>query len=179
MSLPRPIAHVGMTVTDVRQAVKWYCEVLGFEAMGPPVEVSSDDGHAGAVAGDVFGPRFRSFRQAHLASANGVAIELFEFVEPATERRADNFEYWKTGIFHLCLVAPDIDELAERIARSGGRRRTAQVWEMWPGEPYRTCYCEDPFGNVIELYSHSHERTYANRNGPGVPAAIVACREAS
>lgn len=164
MSPPRPIAHVGVTVTDLDVAIDWYCSVLGFDPIAAPVEVSSEDGHAGAVATDVFGPRLGRFRQAHLASANGVALELFEFIEPRSERRADNFEYWKTGIFHLCVVAPDIEELASRIAESGGCRRTSRVWEMWPGEPYRTCYCEDPFGNIIELYSHSHERTYANRD---------------
>lgn len=168
MSALRPIAHVGMTVTDLDQAMDWYCGVLGFEPIGPAAEVAADDGHAGTVAADVFGPRLGRFRQAHLASANGVAIELFEFLDPPTEPRRDNFDYWKTGIFHLCLLAPDIDELAARIAASGGRQRTSRVWEMWPGEPYRTCYCEDPFGNVIELYSHSHERTYANRGGARV-----------
>jgi catechol 2,3-dioxygenase-like lactoylglutathione lyase family enzyme len=163
MTVLRPIAHIGITVTDLPRAIDWYCDVLGFELIAPAVEVSAADGHAGTVAADVFGPRLARFRQAHLASANGVAVELFEFLDPPSEPRDDNFEYWKTGIFHLCVVAPDIDQLAVRIANAGGRRRTSRVWEMWPGEPYRTCYCEDPFGNVIELYSHRHERVYANR----------------
>jgi catechol 2,3-dioxygenase-like lactoylglutathione lyase family enzyme len=163
VSGPRPIAHVGMTVTDLDRAVEWYCDVLGFEPIGTPVEVTTGDGHGGAVAADVFGPGCRRFRLAHLASANGTALELFQFIEPRSRPRPDNFEYWMTGLFHLCLVAPDIDDLAERISSTGGRRRTSRVWEMFPGEPYRTCYCEDPFGNVLELYSHSHERTYANR----------------
>ncbi len=38
------------------------------------------------------------------------------------------------------------------------------MWELFPGEPYRCCYCEDPFGNVVELYSHGHERVWANRS---------------
>jgi catechol 2,3-dioxygenase-like lactoylglutathione lyase family enzyme len=164
MTALRPIAHIGITVPDLSEAIDWYCDVLGFEAIGPAVEVRVDDGHAGTVAADVFGPRLGRFRQAHLASANGVALELFEFLEPPSEPRLDNFEYWRTGVFHICLLAPDIEELEERIVESGGLRRTSQVWEMWPGEPYRTCYCEDPFGNVIELYSHSHERTYSNRS---------------
>ena len=58
-----------------------------------------------------------------------------------------------------------IEELAQRIAEAGGRMRSSRVWPVFEGEPYRTCYCEDPFGNVVELYSHSHERTYANRDG--------------
>jgi catechol 2,3-dioxygenase-like lactoylglutathione lyase family enzyme len=157
------IAHVGMTVSDLDGAVRWYRDVLGLEPLGPAVEVEARAGHGGRVAADVFGPRFGLLRQAHLTSANGVALELFEFAEPRVEPRATHFEYWKAGIFHFCLVAPDIEAVAERIVASGGRRRTSRVWEIFEGEPYRTCYCEDPFGNVFELYSHSHERTYANR----------------
>jgi catechol 2,3-dioxygenase-like lactoylglutathione lyase family enzyme len=163
MTGPPTVAHVGVTVTDLDRALRWYGEVLDLEPIGGPVEVQAQQGHGGAVAADVFGPRFGRFRQAHLTSANGVAIELFEFLEPKTERRRESFEYWKTGIFHLCLATPDIVRLAERIAGNGGRLRSSRVWEIFPGEPYRTCYCEDPDGNVIELYSHSHERTYSNR----------------
>jgi catechol 2,3-dioxygenase-like lactoylglutathione lyase family enzyme len=154
MTAPPAVTHVGMTVADLDAAVRWYGDVLGLEPIGPPVAVRAHEGHGGAVAADVFGRRFGRFRQAHLATANGVALELFEFFEPAD---------WTTGIFHVCLTTPAIDALAERIATSGGRMRTSRIWEIFPGEPYRTCYCEDPFGTVIELYSHSHERTYSNR----------------
>jgi len=34
----------------------------------------------------------------------------------------------------------------------------------YPGEKlYRMVYCEDPFGNLIEIYSHSYELTYSAR----------------
>jgi catechol 2,3-dioxygenase-like lactoylglutathione lyase family enzyme len=148
-----PIAHIGLAVPDLDRAVRWYTTVLGFEPIGATVEVREGQGHAGAVARDVFGPGFQSFCQAHLAGANGVAIELFEFAQAPA----------RTGLFHFCVVAPEIDRVAARIASSGGRLLTSRVWEIFAGEPYRTCYCEDPFGTVVELYSHSHERTYANR----------------
>ena len=157
------IAHVGMTVTDLEAAVDWYSGVVGLEPLGPSVEVRAGEGHAGALAAEVFGPGFGAFRQAHLAGANGTALELFQFLDPASERRAGNFDFRRTGIFHLCLVARDIERTADRIAALGGRRRMERAAPIFPGEPYRTCYCEDPFGNAIELYSHSHERTYANR----------------
>ncbi len=25
---------------------------------------------------------------------------------------------------------------------------------------YRLCYCEDPFGNIIEIYTHNYETLY-------------------
>jgi hypothetical protein len=87
-----------------------------------------------------------------VAGANGVALELFEFEGAGT----------RPGLFHLCVVVPDVRHTADRIATSGGRR-SSRVWEIFRGEPYLTCYCEDPFGTTVELYSHSHERTYANR----------------
>jgi catechol 2,3-dioxygenase-like lactoylglutathione lyase family enzyme len=162
MTAPPAVTHVGVTVTDLDRAVRWYADVLGLQPLGPPVQVRAASGHGGAVAADVFGTSLGRFRQAHLATANGVALELFEFLEPLTERRPDSFEYWKTGVFHVCFTVPDVERTAERIAARGGRR-TTRVWQIFAGEPYRTCYCEDPFGTVIELYSHSHERTYANR----------------
>jgi catechol 2,3-dioxygenase-like lactoylglutathione lyase family enzyme len=146
------IAHVGLAVPDLNAAAAWYCDVLGFEPLRPATSVRAGEGHAGTVAADVLGAGFRSFRQAHLTGANGVAIELFEF-EGAESRR---------GLFHFCVVVPDVPRTAERIARSGGRR-SSRVWEIFQGDPYLTCYCEDPFGTIVELYSHSHERTYANR----------------
>jgi catechol 2,3-dioxygenase-like lactoylglutathione lyase family enzyme len=164
MIAPPSVTHVGVTVTDLDQAVRWYGEVLGLQPIGPPVEVRARQGHAGAVAADVFGTGFGRFRQAHLASANGVALELFEFTEPPADRRPDSFEHRKAGVFHVCFTVDDVQRTAERIAACGGRR-TSRVWQIFRGEPYCMCYCEDPFGTVVELYSHSHERTYANRGG--------------
>jgi catechol 2,3-dioxygenase-like lactoylglutathione lyase family enzyme len=160
------VAHVGMTVTDVELAAAWYSELLGLAPLGRPLLVRAGEGHAGRLAEQVFGDGFGAFRQVHLASSNGAALELFEFLDPPGERRADNFDFRRTGIFHLCLVAPDVEGTAARIAAHGGRRRTSAAAPIFPGEPYRTCFCEDPFGNVLELYSHSHERTYANRERP-------------
>jgi catechol 2,3-dioxygenase-like lactoylglutathione lyase family enzyme len=102
-----------MTVTDLDAAVRWYGDVVGLEPIGAAVEVRADEGHGGTVAADVFGRRFGRFRQAHLATANGVALELFEFVEPPA---------WTKGLFHVCLASRPIDELAARIATSGSGR---------------------------------------------------------
>jgi catechol 2,3-dioxygenase-like lactoylglutathione lyase family enzyme len=145
------VTHVGIAVPDLDRAVSWYSDVLGLEPLGPPITVSAGEGHAGTVAADVLGRG--SFRQAHLTGANGVALELFEF--------ADGQRRWR-GIFHVCLVPPSLERTAARIAATGGRR-TSRIWRVFADAPYRMCYCQDPFGNTIELYSHSHERTYANR----------------
>ena len=68
---------------------------------------------------------------------------------------------WKTGVFHFCVQDPDVEGLAAKIVDNGGKQRMP-VRDYYPGEkPYRMVYCEDPFGNLIEIYSHSYELTYS------------------
>jgi catechol 2,3-dioxygenase-like lactoylglutathione lyase family enzyme len=145
------ITHVGIAVPELERAMRWYRQVLGFEMLGETTRVREDEGHAGVVAADVLGPG--SFLQGQLVGVNGVGLELFEFEEPSAGR---------CGIFHMCVVAPDVAATADRIVADGGRR-TSRIWPIFEGEPYVMCYCEDPFGNIVELYSHGHERVYANR----------------
>lgn len=46
-----------------------------------------------------------------------------------------------------------------RIVAARGKQRMP-VREYYPGEkPYRMVYMEDPFGNIIEISSHSYELT--------------------
>jgi catechol 2,3-dioxygenase-like lactoylglutathione lyase family enzyme len=166
---PRRIAHVGLTVPRLEAAVEWYRRVLGFETIASPTEVRADVGHAGRLASAVFGPGFVALRQAHLGSASAVALELFEFAETNPAAAPDGFDYSRSGWFHLCVVDRDIEGLCRLIEGSGGRRLTA-VMPIFEQGPYRMCYCQDPFGNVLEVYTHTHEQTYSNQPMPTRPA---------
>jgi catechol 2,3-dioxygenase-like lactoylglutathione lyase family enzyme len=158
----RQIAHVGLTVPKLEPAADWYRRVLGFQPMAPAETVRANVGHAGRLAAAVFGPDFGELRVVHLAAAGGVALELFEFRDPAGAPRDGAFEYWRSGWIHICVVDPEITTLCAVIESTGGRRRT-EVMGIFADSPYRMCYCEDPFGNVIEVYTHSHAQTYAER----------------
>jgi len=59
-------------------------------------------------------------------------------------------------IFHFAIIDPDIENLVRRIAETGGKSRS-QIWRFFPDK-----LCEDPFGNTIEIYSHSTEQTWSN-----------------
>jgi catechol 2,3-dioxygenase-like lactoylglutathione lyase family enzyme len=164
----RALTHVGLVVPDIHGAVDWYSSVLGFTVLGAPVLLSAQS-HAGRVAAAIYGPGFGSCKQAQLAAGNGVALELFEFVDPPVEPRSGEFEYWRAGFFHICVVDPDIEGLARRIEERGGRQRS-EILTLFEGEPQRLVYCEDPFGNVVEIFTHSHEQTFANRPAVAPPA---------
>ncbi len=158
----RAIAHVGISVPDLEAAVDWYCAVFGMEALTGVEEVDVADGGAIAVqCEDMFGPRFGRLRSAQLAAVGGGAVELFQFVEPAYEPPDVDFPYWRGGIFHLAIVARDVERLVAAIEARGGRRRS-RVEAPFEDRPVRACYCEDPWGTVIEVISHSTERIFSN-----------------
>lgn len=164
----RVLTHVGLVVADIDAAVAWYTSVLGFVALAPPVVLAADT-HAGRVAAAIYGERFRRCKQAQLMAGNGVGVELFEFIDPPTQAGDGEFEYWRAGLFHICVVDPDIHGLAAAIVGSGGRQRS-EVLTLFEGAPHQLVYCEDPFGNVIEVFTHSHEQTFANRPAAAPPA---------
>ena len=161
MTAALAINHIGMTVPDIERAIDWYARVMGFRLIfRRTLEYRPEV----PEVREIFGERMRRAYQAHLLSANGVGLELFQFVDPPVEAPANGFAWHETGVFHLCVTDPDIDGLVARIVANGGRQRT-KVWQFLPGRPYRLVYCEDPFGNVIEAFSHSYAETFANMPG--------------
>lgn len=159
---PVPFSHIGLTVPDLDAATRWYVDVLGWELLMGPIDVSTDNPKTAGQLRDVFGADRVSFRQAHLHVREGVAVELFEFSEPERTDGTAEFDYWNPGLFHICVVEPNIEELAARIASAGGLQRTT-VRAIFPDEPYRFCYCEDPFGNIIEIATHPHAAAFGGR----------------
>ncbi len=157
---PRSFSHIGLSVPDLQRAVQFYTEVLGWYLIMPPTRITEDESPIGLMCTDVFGAGWEHFDIAHLSTGDRIGVELFQFKQQKTPE--DNFEYWKNGIFHFCVQDPDLEGLAERIEQAGGRRRMPEPRYYYPGEkPYRMIYMEDPFGVIIEIYSHSYELTYS------------------
>ncbi|WP_231757847.1 lactoylglutathione lyase family protein [Microbulbifer elongatus] len=141
--------------------MRFYTEVLGWYTIMPPTKIKEDYSAVGIMCTDVFGPGWEEFQIAHLATGDRIGVELFQFKQQ--ENPENNFEYWKTGIFHFCVQDPNVEELADKIVAAGGKRRMKEPRYYYPGEkPYRMIYMEDPFGNILEIYSHSYELTYGS-----------------
>ena len=94
---------------------------------------------------------------AWLSSGKQVGFEIFEYIEPKAQRRHENFEYWKSGFTHICITDPNIDHFCTKISSIRGKQRS-NIWEIVQYKGYKIVFCEDPFGNIIEIYSNSYEQ---------------------
>jgi len=149
-----PVNHVALSVSNIHKAIDFYKNVFGFELISL-YEITADVGHGGKICSDLF-PGFKSVKIAHLRTANGVGIELFEFKD--AERGVT--EYWKTGIIHVSFTVPNLEEILEKIKKFGGKIKS-KIWEVYPG--CKIVYTEDPDGNIIELNNKSYEAIHCNR----------------
>ena len=157
---PRNFSHIGISVPDVDAAVKFYTDVMGWYLIMQPTDVSEDHSPIGEMCTDVFGAGWEKFRIAHLSTGDRIGVELFEFKNQ--ENPEDNFEYWKTRVFHFCVQDPNLEELVEKVVAAGGKKRMPKPRYYYPGtKPYRMIDMEDSFGNSLEIYSHSYELTYS------------------
>lgn len=68
---PRSFSHIGLSVPDLEQAVKFYTEVMGWYLIMEPTTIEEDDSAIGEMCSEVFG-------------AGWVVSELHTF-QPATE----------------------------------------------------------------------------------------------
>lgn len=161
MTYPRAFSHIGLSVTNLEQAVKFYKDVMGWYVVMEPSDVVEEcESAIGQMCIDVFGEGWGTFKIAHMVTSDGIGVEIFEF--PNSEKPENNFEYWKSGVFHFCIQDPDVEGMVEKIVANGGKQRMP-IREYYPNEkPYRMCYVEDPFGIIFEVYSHSYEVTYSS-----------------
>ena len=155
---PYPVcfSHVGMTVPNLAQALDFYLTVMGwYHIAGPITVIESEDNPLSQISKGIYGTGWKKFRFAHLSSADGIGLELFEFANNDVPQSVNTA--FKTGVFHFCVQNPDIEGLVQRIVAAGGKQ-ASPINELAPGKrPYKMVYTHDPFGNIIEIYTHSFE----------------------
>ncbi|WP_299151359.1 VOC family protein [uncultured Dokdonia sp.] len=166
---PKSFSHIGLTVPDIKAAVQFYSEVMGWYVIMEPSTVKKEtDTAIGQMCIDVFGTDWEEFEIAHLATSDCIGVELFSF--PHGVKEAPAFNPFHTGLFHFCIQDPQIEELVDKIVAHGGKQRMP-IREYYPKEkPFKMCYVEDPFGIVFEVYTHSYELTYSSGAYTGKPA---------
>lgn len=136
------ISHVGLCVSDLDVALRFYCEGLGFHA-----DESHEIGDDFASLMELDHVELRS----QFISQGAMRIELLHFVAPETEH-AGRRPLPRTGLTHLCFNVTGIDEVVDRLVGLGGTVVEGTQTELPFGEStLRFVYLTDPDGTRIEL----------------------------
>ncbi len=159
MVYPRTFSHIGLSVPNLEEAIKFYSEVFGWYVIMEPAVIVQDDSDIGVMCDDVFGKGWGKFKIAHMSTGDKIGVEIFEF--DGCRKPENNLDYKQVGLFHFCVQDPDLEGLVEKIVAAGGKQRMPIRYYYKGEKPYRMCYVEDPFGIVFEVYSHSYELTYS------------------
>ncbi|MDX1721363.1 MAG: VOC family protein, partial [Salegentibacter mishustinae] len=77
---PKSFSHIGITVPNIEEAVRFYSQVMGWYIIMKPSTVKKErDTAIGQMCIDVFGEDWEEFEIAHMSTSDGIGIELFSF----------------------------------------------------------------------------------------------------
>jgi catechol 2,3-dioxygenase-like lactoylglutathione lyase family enzyme len=134
--------HTSFTVSDMEKSVRFWTEMLGFEA-------ASVSPRQGAWQEAVTGIPGASLLVAHLYG-HGQHIEFIQYLEGALEGKPSQPAFPCTA--HVCLEVSDIEATWDRLLAAGARPQ-GRIASVQTG-PVGGClagYIRDPNGIIIEL----------------------------
>lgn len=135
------VDHTAISVPDLRQAIDFYCDVLGFELEG------ESGWPRGAERIDALVGLPDSASKVAMVRLGGSRIEIFQYASPEPSPRDPGFRVCDHGITHFCLAVTEIAAEYARLVEAG-------VEFNAPPVDLGTTLCaygRDPFGNVFEL----------------------------
>ncbi|KAK7178822.1 hypothetical protein DPSP01_014342 [Paraphaeosphaeria sporulosa] len=150
--------HVAISVPDCDKAIEWYGNVFGFRRLRSDRMTDRAEAQDAPIF-KIYDSKLHKVKIAWLGTGNSVGFEVFEFIDPPNKPSPD-FEYAKTGFFHIAVTSPDVDAAVARVLENGGDQ-VGETVIMGPED--KAAYVRDPWGNVVELLSCSFEHLMANK----------------
>lgn len=141
------VATIGMTVSDLARAVKWYEDVLTFEKVSE-IELA---GEAQERLQGVFGLRTRVARM----RLENEIIELTEYLAPQGRPIPVDSRSNDRWFQHIAIIVSDMDKAyarlrAHKVAHASSGPQTLPDWNKNAGG-IRAFYFKDPDGHVLEI----------------------------
>jgi len=152
----RKLEHVCITVPDLKEALDFYCGVMGFEST---FQTDNDeaDGILLGFAQEQIGLRAQHVLAAGADPAQATEINIVEYKNPKTLDTAVPYEVMNhIGITRLALMVDDTKEAIEAVRNVAGVEVVSEPNDILIVEPDVTLTAtwasfKDPFGIFITL----------------------------
>jgi catechol 2,3-dioxygenase-like lactoylglutathione lyase family enzyme len=131
--------HMGLCVGDIEASLRYYRDVVGFEA-GTPID------HRSAPFDELSNNSGTHVRVAYLRRGSFI-LQLIQYV--AAGDAALELHHNKPGCAHLSFYVDDVDSAYERLVDRGDVVITSKVVQLGP--TMRSFYTADPDGLPVEF----------------------------
>ena len=144
------IQHFGITVSNLDNALHFFCDLLGMEA----VLIKEAGGERSST---ILGIPGVTLRIAVLRTPDGKNLEVIEYVTPKGKEldlKTCNF-----GVPHIALVVDDIEKVCNNLTEQGYTLNNPPYWkgESVAGPNWGVCFVKGPDGISIELMQPPRE----------------------
>ena len=141
MAIDGVLTHIGVCVSDMERATRFYRDALGFRFVR---ELRA----GGAPADTLLELRGVDLHAVYL-ERDGFEIELLHYASPTSPATAPARTMNDLGFTHLSFRVPDIEATA-RALEAAGARILEETWVEIGGERFAV-FLRDPDGLPIEL----------------------------
>lgn len=132
------LRHVGIVVSDLNEAIGFYCSLLGFQHAQKAYEF-------GKSLDTMLGLGGVKVTTVKLISPNGGMIELLRFDWPKSS--LGHSSIFDCGISHIAITVQNADKEYQRLKLCGVEFVSAPV----QSGACRVCFALDPDGNRVEI----------------------------
>jgi len=136
------IRHTGIVVEDLKKALDFYQDVLGFK-----IEKSIDE--TGPFIQTILGLKDVEVTTIKMSAPDGNLIELLYFKTHQEGAKKLERRIFDFGISHIALTVENLESDYQRIKLAGAHFISAPKTNM--EGTAKVAFCKDPCGNILEL----------------------------
>ena len=136
------IRHTGIVVEDLKQALDFYQNVLGFK-----VEKLMEE--KGPFIQTILGLKGVEVTTVKMSAPDGNLIELLYFKNHQKEAKKLERRIFDFGVSHIALTVENLEADYQRIKLTGGHFISAPKTN--DEGTAKVAFCKDPCGNILEL----------------------------
>ena len=142
------VAHIGITVRNMDQALRFYRDTLGLKVLGDVMI----DGDAADTLTRERGVKLRVVYLRSESALKGPPLELLHFVEPAGDGRGPYPRLTNPGITEVAFWVRDIEQTYTELRARGVKFFSPpQLFELEGYGKAKAVYFWDPDGTTLEL----------------------------
>jgi len=142
-----PVAHIGITVRDMDQALSFYEGVLGMQKLGEATFSGEEASRLTRIPGTVL-------RAVYLRGGKeikGPPLELLSFIEPGSGEGTPYARLNNPGITEVAFWVTDIERVYSELQAKGVEFYSAPQLFEFDGYKAKAVYFLDPDGTTLEL----------------------------